>query len=305
MVTTGHIYVSPEGIASFLQAGAVSHAHAEGLRMATRAVHRESGLICAQLSHGGGRARAHGAYDGVCVSQIAHPKDPMEGEVLDDAGILRIIAAFGSAAALVCEAGFDAIEIHGAHGYLVSQFLSPTTNKRTDTWGGNLESRARFAHEVYRSIRAAVGSEFPVGIKLGCVDSDPAGLTVQDAIIVAQALAREGIDFVEVSGALHQDVVKRRIAPGEGEAYYREIAAAMKRALSIPVILVGGIRSLAVAEGLIADGVCEAVALSRPLIREPHLLSLWREGKASSCVSCNRCLIVKDEPTACRYSPKA
>jgi 2,4-dienoyl-CoA reductase-like NADH-dependent reductase (Old Yellow Enzyme family) len=220
------------------------------------------------------------------------PETPAE---LDEKEIARIVAAFGAAARRAKEWGFDGIQLHGAHGYLLNQFFSPLTNRREDRYGGSLEGRTRFAREVVGAVRAAVGATFPVMIKLNASDHLPGGLEVDEALQIARILEQAGIDAMEISAGTgasgKRGPARERIKTREDEAYHLEYARRFKAALACPVMVVGGFRSLEVAEAAIEKQGLDFVALSRPLIREPGLPNRWRSGdrERARCISCNGC----------------
>jgi 2,4-dienoyl-CoA reductase-like NADH-dependent reductase (Old Yellow Enzyme family) len=204
----------------------------------------------------------------------------------------EIVSDFGAAAGRAQEAGFDAVQLHGAHGYLMSQFLSPQSNLRTDEWGGSPERRRRFHLEVVRSVRRAVGDDYPIWIKLGLRDYVDGGLSIAEGIETLQAMIAEGLSAVEVSRGQGAGAVQVA-APGEEERpQYRSESAQAKRAVDIPVMLVGGIRSLALADDILASGDADMISMARPLIREPDLVGRWQRGDTTpaKCISCAKCL---------------
>ena len=186
------------------------------------------------------------------------------------------------------------MQLHGAHGSLISQFYSPHTNRRTDRYGGSLENRARFGYEVYDAVRAVVGEDYPVFIKINCADFVEGGLELEDAVEIARGFSERGIDAIEVSGGVP---AARKLGPSrvlkkaDAEGYFLESAKAIKAAVTCPVIAVGGFRSLEVIEGALDD--VDAVSICRPFIRQPDLTNLFRTGVATKadCVSCGRCLV--------------
>jgi 2,4-dienoyl-CoA reductase-like NADH-dependent reductase (Old Yellow Enzyme family) len=215
---------------------------------------------------------------------------------MDETDIEHIIEAFGKSAARAEKAGFDGVQIHGAHGYLVSQFLSPRSNHRRDRWGGNLENRMRFVIEVTRSIKSNVSSNFPVIIKLGCRDflDGEKGLTIEEGAIVAKALENEGISLIEISHGII-DKAQRNILLGitsqEKEATFLDDARAIRSSTHIPLSLVGGMRSLNVMEDIVQSGVSDFISICRPFIREPDLITRWKNGdtRPAECISCSGC----------------
>lgn len=300
LVITGHIAVHPTGRVSALMPVLDDALGVAAWREAAAAVHAVGGLVAVQLNHGGGRAHPSADVQPYCVSSLPdRPRDPLQGAVLDVAGIELLIAAFAQSARLAREAGMDAVQIHAAHGYLGSQFLSPTANRRGDEWGGSLENRARFLRRVIRAVRASVGADFPIGMKLGALDDDPSGLSAADALQAAAWFQEDGLDFIEISGAFHAAVCLRHLKPGPKEGYYLPLARQFKERLSIPVIVVGGWRSLETINAAIGSGACDAVSLARPLIRQPDLLALLRQGGRSECIGCNLCLLTNDRRTEC------
>lgn len=223
--------------------------------------------------------------------------NPAFGEEVAEMSLMQIedtIEAFALAAARVRAAGFDAVELHGAHGYLINQFLSPLTNQRTDDYGGSPANRARFAYEVLAATRQAVGPTYPVFIKLNSYDAVEGGLTLEESLPVAQGLAQRGMNAIEVSGgtpAAGKLSPSRVVKQAEEEGYFLANAAAIKKAVSCPVICVGGWRSKSQVEKAL-DQV-DAVAMSRPFIRQPDLAKRWQAGEEkATCISCNQCFKV-------------
>jgi 2,4-dienoyl-CoA reductase-like NADH-dependent reductase (Old Yellow Enzyme family) len=212
---------------------------------------------------------------------------------LDD--IQAILEAFGAAAARAKEAGFDGLQIHSAHGYLLSQFLSPAFNKRTDEYGGSVENRAKLLLAVLRRVRDDVGADFPVLVKMNSQDFLDGGLTLEDSLKVGTLLQEGGIDVIELSGGT---LISGKLNPSrmgikseDKEAYFREAAKAFKEALRVPIIMVGGIRSFDLAERLVEKGYADYVSMSRPFIREPDLVKRWASGdlRKAACISDNQC----------------
>jgi len=189
--------------------------------------------------------------------------------------ILEIIRKFAWAAKTAKDCGFHGVQIHGAHGYLVSQFLSPHHNRRDDKWGGNLENRMRFACEVYRAIRKEVGADYPVGIKLNSADFQKGGFEETDSISVITKLQEEGIDLLEVSGGNYENPSMVGSGAKEStlkrEAYFLDYAAKAKKVLDIPVVVTGGFRSAPGMNSALASGALDAIGMARPLAVDPAL----------------------------------
>jgi 2,4-dienoyl-CoA reductase-like NADH-dependent reductase (Old Yellow Enzyme family) len=220
--------------------------------------------------------------------------------------IEECLQAFGEAGRRAREAGFDGVQLHCAHGYLLSQFLSPYTNRREDDWGGTPERRRRFALEALRRVRSACGPEFAVTAKLNAEDFIQDGLALAESCEAARALAAEGIDAIEVSAFMLDG--DERHAPSRGgdpsaqeEGYYLSQAVEIKKAVGpVPVGACGGFRSTsAIVRALEGEGL-DFVAASRPFIAEPDLMRRFRAGQPrATCISCNSCLTERDRPIRC------
>jgi len=270
----------------------------DGLKKLTSAVHKAGGRIIIQLSHGGRQCASLflGGDKPVAPSEVYEPVYKVMPRELKQEEIWEIIESFGKAAGRAKTAGFDGIQIHGAHGYLVNQFLSPYTNRRNDYWGGDEERRFHFLEEVYQSIRDNVGYDFPVMIKLNACDFVEGGLTLEESLRIAKRLENLGIDAIEVSGGIveskpEERPVRMNIDSSDKEAYFREFSREFKKNLNVPIMLVGGIRSRSVAEDILQKNDADLISLSRPLIREPDLPKKWMKGKETAdCISCNGCM---------------
>ena len=295
LIVTGHAYVQPSGQASPRQMAASDDRFIEGLARIPEAVHRYASKVFLQIAHAGRQTKPKlcGCVP-VSPSPVYDPVSKIMPRELEAAEIGPLIGDFVAAAVRAKKAGFDGVQLHAAHGYLISSFLSPHTNRRTDEWGGSVENRARVLIETLRGVKATCGPDFPVVVKLNSTDFLPGGLTAEDAVRIAVMLETGGIDGIEVSGGM-AEAGKGSIWPGlrseEDEGYFVESAARIKKAVGVPVFGLGGIRTLAVAERMIADGRVDLVSLSRPFIRDPFLVKHFREGLAdkSECISCNKC----------------
>jgi 2,4-dienoyl-CoA reductase-like NADH-dependent reductase (Old Yellow Enzyme family) len=216
-------------------------------------------------------------------------------QAMTQADIMDVVEKFAQAARRIKEAGFDAAQIHGAHGNLVTNFMSPFTNRRQDEYGGSAENRARFVNEVIQRTRELVGPDFPIMIKLSFSDFVDNGLDPDEAVQMAAIMADSGIDCIEVSGGTLSETPDRisvkNIKRPEQEAYFLSIAKALKKQVDIPVMLVGGLRTPEVLEKALQDGAADLLSLCRPLIREPGLVGRWKQGDRTkaTCVSCNTC----------------
>jgi 2,4-dienoyl-CoA reductase-like NADH-dependent reductase (Old Yellow Enzyme family) len=307
LIISGHAYVAREGQAGPRQMGIYSDAMIHGLQKITSVVHKNGGVIAIQLAHAGQKGIGKNEYAALGPSEIYKDNVKKTGGMTED-DIKTTISTFGDAAERAIKSGFDAIQIHSAHGYLLSQFLSPHYNKRKDSYGGNLENRARLLLEVYKEIRLRVGTSFPVMVKINSEDFLKSGFTVAEMIKVAHMLEEHGMDAIEMSGGTFESgkLIPSRVGTSkstEREVYYRKAAEAFKKDIKIPLMLVGGFLSFDIAEEVVASGLTDYVALSRPLIREPGLISRWAGGDRSKakCISCNKCFstLFKKEALHC------
>jgi len=295
LIISGHTYVSPEGQAGPWQLGIDKDDLVDGLQAMTSAVHGAGGKIIAQLAHAGNfAARA-------LTGRTPHAVSDFEGlaksprHELTPQDIEKLIRAFADAAQRAKSAGFDGIQIHSAHGYLLSQFLSPAFNRRQDKYGGDIVNRVGIHLEILKAIRSAAGEAYPVLIKINSEDYVENGLSRDDSIRACTILADAGIDAIELSGGTFNSgklsPCRSGITSEAKEAYFKNAAKALKEKIDIPLILVGGMRSLAVAKQIIQDGTADYISMCRPFIREPDLIKRWESGDSSParCKSDNLC----------------
>jgi 2,4-dienoyl-CoA reductase-like NADH-dependent reductase (Old Yellow Enzyme family) len=244
----------------------------------TRAVHGRGGRIALQLNFGG-------AY--LSRSRVARMN-------LED--MAEMARSFGQAAGRARQAGFDAVQVLAAHGFLLSQLLCPRYNPRTDQYGGKLENRARALLEAVRAVREEVGPGFPLLVKMNSSDLIADGFLPEEAVSVAGWLEQAGVDAVEISGGLlnRPDLLDRREDQDSREAFFEPAAREFRKKISLSLILVGGIRSYGTARRLVEEGTVDFVALCRPFIREPDLANRWASGdrRDAACLSCNNCVEV-------------
>jgi 2,4-dienoyl-CoA reductase-like NADH-dependent reductase (Old Yellow Enzyme family) len=312
LIVTGYAFVQKNGQCFMDMNGIDRDEHIPGYKEMTRAVHEAGGKIVMQIAHGGINATAVAETGGDLVAVSVPDPLPAYGvspRALTSEDIVSIIHAFGQAARRVEEAGFDGVQIHGAHGYLVTQFLSPSINHRKDEWGGPLDHRMKFVLEVVREMKRRVSRDFPIMIKLGCRDfmESPEKFTVEESIEVINALEKEGVCHVEISHSLmdkkHRKMMQGITSPNK-EAYMLSDARAIRKKTSVLLGLVGGMRSPSVMENIIGSGVVDTLSICRPLIREPHLIRLWEEGsaKTADCISCGKCFQQEGEKRSIRCS---
>jgi 2,4-dienoyl-CoA reductase-like NADH-dependent reductase (Old Yellow Enzyme family) len=233
--------------------------------------------------------------------------------------IEEIISAFAEGIIRAREAGFDGAQLHAAHGYLLSSFLSPRTNKRNDQYGGSTENRTRIVREIYKQARRKVGDNFPILIKMNTTDFLPGGIDLDEAVRVGKILSDTGFTAIETSGGMWEATTRSEeelgwvpvilpeartgIKSKDQEAYFLPGAKALKQATGATIILVGGLKSFSRIEEVLNSKAADFVSLSRPLIRQPDLPNRWFSGEGpdkAECLSCNMCLPIGNAPLACR-----
>ena len=331
MSTVAYLAVAPEGRTHaeciWLRPEAVP-----GLRRLTDAIHAEGAAAAAQIGHAGPVANSRSNK----AASIAPSKrfNPLAMRVIrsaTDADIARVTNDYARAARLAADSGFDAIEIHLGHNYLLSAFLSPNLNKRTDTWGGPLENRARFPRQAVQAVRAAVSDKLAVTAKVNMNDGVPGGLKDDESLEFARMLQDDGaLDALELTGGSSfanpmylfrgdapRDEFAATLPPhvrlgfklaGEKlmpdypfeEAYFLPKARKFLEALDMPLILLGGINRLDTVQSALDEGFA-FVAMARALLRQPDLVNQWQVGTATegNCVHCNRCMPTIYSGTRC------
>ena len=297
LIITGHAYVEKRGQATPYQLGVYDDQLKPGIKQIAAAVHDRGGKIVMQLAHAGLFADTtltnQPAVAPSAVTEYTETS-PNEMTVQD---IDQTVDAFGQAARRAVDAGFDGVQIHAAHGYLLSQFLSPAFNRRSDAYGGPIENRVRIVTEVLARVREHVGSDYPVLVKMNTSDYLDGGLEVSDAVAAARILEEKGIDAIEMSGGTGPSgklgPVRIGISSEDREAYFRTSAVAFKKAVDVPLLMVGGIRSYQIAHDIIDVGLADYISMSRPFIREPDLVNRWQSGDHSkaTCRSDNKCFV--------------
>ena len=273
LIVSEHCFVSPDGQASERQISISRDSDIPGLRKLVETIHRHNVPVFAQINHAGGAARrAVTRMEPLSPSGIHSPGlgDPdLPPAILTALDMKRIAADFAAAALRAKEAGFDGVEVHAAHAYLLCQFLSPLLNHRTDEYGGpSITDRLCFPLEVFAAVRAAVGPDYPVSVRLGACDYLPGGNTAADAALAASAFARAGADLLDVSGGA---CYYRR--PGHTEpGYFSDQTTAIRRALqdsasAVPVVLTGGIYTAAQAETFLQNGAADMIGIGRSALK--------------------------------------
>jgi 2,4-dienoyl-CoA reductase-like NADH-dependent reductase (Old Yellow Enzyme family) len=297
LIVTSHAYIDPEGIAAPGQLALYADAYIPAFAEMINKIHDAGGKIAVQINHGGRYALKIPNAVRLGPSVIEH-KGEIQCREMTETDIRKMVSQFGESARRAKSAGADAVQIHAAHGYLASQFLSPFSNKRTDVYGGPVANRARFLIEAVQAIRKAVGDAFPVLVKLNSQDYLEGGYTVEDMLEVAFMLEKATVDAIEMSGGNHVAGIFGEFFParklkgkGDESPYYLDAARRYRERIHVPLMLVGGIRTFDWALRIVSDGIADYVSLSRPLIREPGMIKRWESGdKAdSTCISDNGC----------------
>jgi 2,4-dienoyl-CoA reductase-like NADH-dependent reductase (Old Yellow Enzyme family)/thioredoxin reductase len=294
MVITEACSVAPEGIVSPHQARIYDDRFIEGLSKVANIIKSEGAIAGVQIHHGGRQTSARVINrKPFAPSNLPCPTIRGEVEPLSIDGIQEIVAKFGEAASRALEAGFDLIEIHGAHGYLINQFLSGFSNIREDEYGGDTKKRTRFAVEVIREVRKRVGDEFPISFKISAQEFVPGGLTVEESIKIVKTLAEEGIDLVQVSAG--NDATPEWICQPMfmEQACLADSAGAIKKEIGIPVMAVGRINDPLLADRIIGEGKADLVCFGRGLLADPEMPRKASEGRLDDirkCIACNTCM---------------
>ncbi|TFG10227.1 NADH:flavin oxidoreductase [Candidatus Thorarchaeota archaeon] len=290
LILTGHLYVLNSGKAHQGMAGISQDSHIAGLKRIARIVHRNGGRIVAQLNHAGIQHEPDRAGPSEYAGRNWRSRAMSEDEIQD------IVGAFGDAAHRALTAGFDGVQIHGAHGYLVSQFLSRLVNRRNDPWGGSLQNRMRLLTAIYEEIRSTVGNA-PVMLKLNCDDFSPDGFTVHDSGFVVQKMFERGVDLIEISGGglgRREELIARANHDDSSldEIPFAGHAARLRAKTGAGLMaLVNGFRTLSTMRNIIERGLVDIVSMSRPFIRNPKLVQDLQVGQESAtCIRCDRCL---------------
>jgi len=279
LVVVEHSYVAPEGRASPRQMSLASDAHISGHTAIVSAIHAAGALCAAQINHAGSNRRAE--MPGRCLgpSAIENPVSHLVPEEMSNNDIAATIRAFGAAAARVQGAGYDLVEVHCAHGYLLGQFLSPLTNHRTDAYGGTPAGRRRLLLEIVEEVGAAVHGDLPLMVRLGVADNPPllqlyeGGLTMTEGVEAARALDDAGVAILDLSAGM----CGSRPAGLTGEAYYRPFAEAVSAAVHCHVVCTGGITQPQTAEDIIQDQAADLVGVGRALAADHDWVRKARE----------------------------
>ena len=265
LIIIEHSYIASEGKASGSQLSVSQDSVIPGLRKLTDVIHRNGSNAALQINHAGSAAQKEvTGTTPLAPSAIPNPRRGDMPREMTRKEIGEIVNAFKDASRRVREAGFDAVEIHCAHGYLLNQFLSPLTNKRTDEYGGDISNRIRIHLQVIQAVRMSVGPDFPIQVRLGASDYTEGGTTIEDSKIAARAFEKAGVDIIHISGGF-----VGYTPPGlTGQGYFANLSQAIKSVVSIPVILTGGITEVEAAEKFLSEKKADLVGVGRAILQD-------------------------------------
>ena len=264
LIITEHCFIADEGKASLNQVSVSKDDDIEGLSRLAETIRKDGTRAFVQINHAGLAGMNDTVYG---PSKVNHPNGKNIDKqivVLDKEDIKDLIEKYADAALRVKKAGFDGVEIHCAHGYLLNQFYSPLTNRREDEYGGTIENRIRIVLEVIRAVREKVGPDFPVALRLGACDYGLDGTTIKDSVFAAREFEKAGIDLIDITGGFNGYVRKDVTYPG----YFRDASSAIKEAVEIPVILTGGITDINDVEQLLEENAADLIGVGRALFKD-------------------------------------
>lgn len=275
LIIIEHSFTTLAGKASERQLSIAEDSTVEGLKKLSNIIHKNGSKTVMQINHAGSAtSKEVTGLDPVGPSAIINPNSSNAPEELTIKEIKSIILEFKNAARRVKEAGFDGVEIHSAHGYLLNQFFSPLTNKRNDEYGGNLLSRIKIHLDIIKAVRDVVGEDFPILLRLGASDNMEGGITIEDSKIAAVAFEKAGVDLLDISGGFC-----RFIIPGNtSQGYFSPLTQSIKEVVSIPVLLTGGITKIEAAERLLSSGKADLIGVARAIYKD----SKWAEKAITS-----------------------
>lgn len=265
LIIIEHSFILPEGKASEQQMSVANDNTIEPLRELADVIHKNGSKTFMQINHAGSAASEDiiGTIP-VAPSGVANPRKGNMPRELTHGEIQYIIQGYAAAASRVKAAGFDGVEIHSAHGYLLNQFFSPLTNKRTDEYGGDVRSRIHMHLQVIEAVRKAVGDDFTVSLRLGASDYMDGGITIEDSIIAAKEFEKAGVDMLDISGGF----CGYNVPNASGQGYFAALSEAVKKVVSIPVIVTGGITEIQAAENLLAGKKADLIGVGRAILKD-------------------------------------
>ncbi len=272
MIITEHSYIDKKGKAKANQLSIAEDSCVPGLKKLVDTIHAEGTKVFAQLNHAGAATLSEvSGGRAYAPSKIILPTtpvmgDPVPAKELTKEEIMEVVSAFVNAARRAKEAGYDGIEIHSAHAYLLNQFYSPLTNHRTDEYGGTLGNRLRIHREVLQAVRREVGEDYPISVRLGGYDDMEGGSTLEDAVQAAKILANENIQLLSLTGGMCRYIRKGHNEPG----YFKDMAFEIRKEVNVPILLTGGVKSLQDAETLLEENAADFIGVGRQLLANPN-----------------------------------
>ncbi|OAN10863.1 oxidoreductase [Photobacterium jeanii] len=294
LIVTGYANIVEEEKPNAGMMGMYNDSFIDEYKKLTELVHENDSKIVMQLAYGGTKT-THNVGERVIFAPSEVPERGTQtlGKAMTKDEIDYIVQAFAQASRRAQQSGFDGVEIHAAHTYLINQFLSPYYNRREDEYGGSLENRMRFLVEIYTEIRKLVGDDFPILVKLTATEFFEGGLTFDETRIICKQLEAMGVDAIIISGNIHGKANELIGEQFDGytlqqEGYFHEYGDVISKDVNVPVITVGGLSDIDAIEAIADNTNIQYFALSRPLLAEPHLIKRWKEGD-KAVVDCERC----------------
>lgn len=297
MIITGYANVVQEEQPNPGMMGIYDDCFIPEYKVLTDLVHQYDSKIILQVAYGGTKTTYNiGSRVIFAPSEVAEVATNTLGKEMTKQDIEYIVAAFGESARRAKESGFDGIEIHGAHTYLINQFLSPYYNRRTDEYGGSLENRMRFLKEIYYAMRKQVGEDYPIFVKLTATEFFDGGQSFADTKVICKEMEKIGMDAIELSGNVHgkaKSMVGQMFEGHEIEAegYFYRYGEAISKEVQIPIITVGGLSHIEKIDEILQNTNIQYFAIARPLLAEPQLVKRWKDGDRSAvkCIRCSKC----------------
>lgn len=283
LIITGNIMVDPKGTAEPGNIVFDKNSNMEILKDWAKQGQQHGAKVVVQLNHPGKQAPKTIAKETVAPSAVplgnGLNKLFSTPRALTTSEVEELVQKFVTSAKVAKEAGFSGVQIHAAHGYLISQFLSPHDNRRTDKYGGSLENRMRFLKEIYLGMREKLGKDFPIGIKINSTDFKEDGLTEEDSLKTIVELANLGLDFVEISGGTYErPAMMGATSKSTNQVFFAEYSKKLKQKIDIPVIVTGGIRSINAMNTLLNDNTTDFIGIARPLTIDPNIPNKIKQG---------------------------
>lgn len=303
-IILGYARVMGHDFPNYQMMAAYDDSYIPGLRKLAEVIHANGASVIMQIAYGGSRTSV--TDDGRLIwgpSDVPNQRTGITPTPMTKEDIAVLVDVFAQAALRGKKAGMDAVMIHSAHGYLLSEWMCPHYNKRTDEYGGSVENRARIVVEIIRAIRELCGQDYPVLLKYNSQDYMEDGFTEDESLEYARILEAAGIDALEISGGneTNPDVAAADLGPSrkklarhpERTTYFADYARKLRKEVSVPIILTGGNRWYGVMDGVLQEGAADYFGLARPLNSEPDLINKWREDESleARCVACNKCFV--------------